>query len=91
MFLRMVALQFFFEALAIPFDTAILAAGRIARYEILLTTLLGSSFFLAWIFQAAGLPAWTATGAVALVNGFAFLFRLAYVRRVRMPDGTRAW
>ena len=91
MFLRMVALQLFFEALATPFDTAILAAGRIARYEILLTALLGTSFFLAWIFQAAGLPAWTTTGAVALVNGFAFIFRLAYVRRVRMPDGTRAW
>ena len=91
MFLRMVALQLFFEALATPFDTAILAAGRIARYEILLTALLGTSFLLAWIFQAAGLPAWTTTGAVALVNGFAFLFRLAYVRRVRMPDGTRAW
>ena len=91
MFLRMVALQLFFEALATPFDTAILAPGRIARYEILLTALLGTSFFLAWIFQAAGLPAWTTTGAVALVNGFAFIFRLAYVRRVRMPDGTRAW
>ena len=91
MFLRMVALQLFFEALATPFDTAILAAGRIARYEILLTALLGTSFFLAWIFQAAGLPAWTTTGAVALVNGIAFIFRLAYVRRVRMPDGTRAW
>ena len=91
MFLRMVALQLFFEALATPFDTAILAAGRIARYEILLTALLGTSFFLAWIFQAAGLPAWTTTGAVALVSGFAFIFRLAYVRRVRMPDGTRAW
>lgn len=90
-FLRMVALQLYFEALATPFDTAILAAGRIARYEIFLTALLGSSFFLAWIFQASGLPAWTTTGAVALVNGFAFLFRLAYVRRVRMPCGTRAW
>ena len=91
MFLRMVALQFYFEALAIPYDTAILASGRIARYEILLTALLGSSFFLAWLFLAAGLPAWTATGAVALVNGFAFLFRLASVRRVRMPGGIRAW
>ena len=91
MFLRMVALQLFFEALATPFDTAILAAGRIARYEILLTALLGTSFFLAWIFQAAGLPAGTTTGAVARVNGFALIFRLAYVRRVRMPDGTRAW
>mgnify|MGYP003318509499 CR=1 FL=1 len=91
MFLRAVALQFFFEALATPYDTAILASGRIALYEIVLTALLSTSFFLAWAFLASGLPAWTATGAVAVVNVFAFLYRFVHLRLVRLPDGTRAW
>lgn len=79
-FLRMVALQFFFEALATPLDTAILATGRIARYEIVLTSVLGSSFFLAWLFLSLGLPPWTAVGAVAFVNGFAFLYRFVHLK-----------
>lgn len=91
MFVRMVVFQFYFEALSTPFDTAILAAGRIARYEIALTLLVGSSFFIAWLFLAAGLPPWTATGAVAFVSSLAFLYRFLCLRFVRMPDGTRAW
>ena len=91
MFLRMVVVQFFFEALATPYDAAILASGRIARYEIVLTMLIGSSFFMAWLALASGLPPWTSSGAVALVNFFAFLYRLLHLRHVRMPDGTHAW
>lgn len=91
MFMRMFAVQFYFEALATPLDTAILATGRIARYEIALTILLGFSFFLAWLFLEIGFPAWTATGAVSFVNFFAFLYRFVHLRWVRMPDGTRAW
>jgi len=91
MFMRMFAVQFYFEALATPLDTAILAAGRIACYEIVLTVLLGASFFLAWLFLSMGLPPWTTTGAVAVVNALAFVFRLFYRRFVLLPDGTRAW
>ena len=90
LFLRMVALQFLFEALATPLDTAILATGRIAQYEIVLTAILGSSFALAWAFLAAGLPGWTSEGAVALVNAFAFAYRLVYLK-AHQRVAIRAW
>lgn len=90
MFMRMFAIQFYFEALATPMDTAVLATGRIARYEIVLTALLGSSFFLAWTFLAFGFPSWTATGAVAFVNLFAFLYRFVHLRR-NHGIAIRAW
>ena len=80
MFVRMFVLQCFFEALATPLDTAILATGRIARYEIVLSTLIGSSFALAWLFLSVGFPPWTSIGAAALVNAFAFLYRFVYLR-----------
>jgi len=90
MFVRMISLQFYFEALATPLDTAVRATGRIAEYEIILMVLLGSSFFLAWLFLAAGLSAWTSIGAVAIANIFAFLYRFAHLR-IFYGIAIRAW
>lgn len=90
MFVRMFVLQCFFETLATPLDTAILATGRIARYEIVLSTLIGSSFVLAWLFLSAGLPAWTSIGAAAFVNAFAFLYRFVHLKR-HHGFAIRAW
>ena len=90
MFMRMFVLQFFFEALATPLDTAVLATGRIARYEIMLTIVIGTSFVFAWTFLLLGLPAWTATGAVALANVFACLYRFVYLK-VFHRIAIRAW
>ena len=90
MFVRMFVLQCFFETLATPLDTAILATGRIARYEIVLSTLIGSSFVLAWLFLSAGLPAWTSIGAAAFVNLFAFLYRFVHLKR-HHGFAIRAW
>ena len=90
MFVRMFVLQCFFEALATPLDTAILAIGRIARYEIVLSVLIGSSFALAWLFLSAGLPAWTSIGAAAFVNPFAFLYRFVHLKR-HHGFAIRAW
>ncbi len=85
-FIRCVAVQYFFEALSTPFDSAVLVRGKIARYQIVLTVLLGSSCPLAWILLALGAPVWTASGAVALVTFISFWYRLSLMR----PCGTRA-
>ena len=90
MFVRMFVLKCFFEALATPLDTAILATGRIARYEIVLSALIGSSFVLAWLLLSAGLPAWTSIGAAAFMNLFAFLYRFVHLRAYH-GFAIRAW
>ena len=90
MFVRMFALQCLFEAFATPLDTAILATGRIARYEIDLTLLIGSSFALAWLFLSVGFPPWTSIGAAALVNVFACLYRFVHLK-LHHGVAIRAW
>ncbi len=85
-FIKCVVVQYFFEALSTPFDSAVLVRGRIARYQIVLTVLLGSSCPLAWVLLALGAPVWTASASVALVTFISFWYRISLMR----PSGTRA-
>lgn len=85
-FVRCMAVRYFFEALSTPFDSAVLVRGRIARYQIVLTVLLGSSCPLAYLFLALGCPVWTAEGAVALVTFISFWYRLWMMRSPGTPS-----
>lgn len=80
-FTRCVAVFFFLDALIGPLHTAIVATGRVLAYNICVSLVMLSGFFLAWACLASGLPTWTAMGAVAFVNALAFLYRLYYVHR----------
>ena len=80
-FTRCVAVHYFFDALIGPLHTAIVATGNVLRYNIFISLIMASSFFLAWACLAGGLPAWTSIASVAAVNVIAFLYRLHYVRR----------
>lgn len=80
-FTRCVAVHYFFDALIGPLHTAIVATGRILGYNVCISVIMASSFFLAWACLAGGLPAWTSVASVAAVNVVAFLYRLHYVRR----------
>ena len=80
-FTRCVAVHYFFDALIGPLHTAIVATGRILGYNVCISVIMASSFFLAWACLAGGLPAWTSIASVAAVNVIAFLYRLHYVRR----------
>ena len=80
-FTRCVAVHYFFDALIGPLHTAIVATGKIFRYNVFVSLIMASSFFLAWTCLAGGLPAWTSIASVAAVNVVAFLYRLHYVRR----------
>lgn len=80
-FTRCVAVYIFFDALIGPLHTAIVATGKVFVYNLCISVVMASSFFLAWGCLVVGLPTWTSVGAVAFVNALAFLYRLYYVRR----------
>ena len=81
MFTRCMVVHYLFEALAGPLTTAIVATGRIARYQFWMVTFAAAGFFQAWAVLACGLPAWTCVVAVALMNMLAFLYRVRFVMR----------
>ena len=80
-FVRCVMVHFLVDALAAPLHSAIVATGRIVRYQVQVLFVMGSGFVLAGAALALGLPAWTAMAAVALSNAFAVAYRQFYVRR----------
>lgn len=73
--------HYLFDALAGPLTTAIVATGRIARYQFWMVTFAAAGFFQAWAVLACGLPAWVGVAAVALMNMMAFAYRFHYVVR----------
>jgi len=75
-----IAVHYLVDALTGPLTTAIVATGRIARYQVGVSVAMGSGFFLAWLALASGLPVWTAAGAVAFANLLSLVQRLAYMR-----------
>ena len=81
-FVRCIAVHCLLDALTGPLTTAIVATGRIARYQIGVSIAMGSGFFLAWALLAAGLPPWTAAAAVAATNALSLVQRLVYMQRV---------
>ena len=81
MFTRCMVVHYLFDALAGPLTTAIVATGRIARYQFWMVTFAAAGFFLAWAVLACGLPAWIGVAAVALMNMMAFVYRFHYVVR----------
>ena len=79
-FTRCVAVYIFFDALIGPLHTAIVATGKVLKYNVCMSLVMAASFFVAWACLAGGLPAWTSVASVAAVNAIAFLYRLHYVR-----------
>ena len=89
-FVRCVALHFLFDALTGAPEMAILATGRVVRYQAGVSCVTGSGFFLAWAFLAVGLPPWTSVAAVAFTNLLAFGYHLWYMKRY-MGLGVRSF
>ena len=81
MFSRCMVVHYLFEALAGPLTTAIVATGRIARYQLWMVTFAASGFLLAWVLFVFGLPSWVGVAAVALMNVMAFAYRFHYAVR----------
>ena len=80
-FTRCVAVYLFFDALIGPLHTAIVATGRVFAYNVCVSSVMVSGFFLAWLCLSFGLPPWTSVGSVAFANVLAFIYRLCYVHR----------
>ena len=80
-FLRCVLAHFLVDSLAAPLHSAIVATGRIVRYQICVSLVMGSGFVLAAVALALRLPPWSALAAVAFTNALAVLYRAVYVRR----------
>ena len=81
MFTRCMVVHYLFEALAGPLTTAIVATGRIARYQFWMVTFAAAGFLLAWAVLACGLPAWVGVAAATLMNAMAFLYRVHFAVR----------
>jgi len=88
-FIRCIAVQFFFEAMATPLDTAILTIGRIVRYMCVQSVIIGAAFPIAAICLWFGAPLWTSVGSVALVTAVAFFYRIAFLCLHNDADGCR--
>ena len=80
-FVRCAAVHFLIDAMSGPLTTAVLATGRVLRYQILVSLIASSGFFLVWLLLANGLPAWTSFAAVAATNFLALCYRVQYVRK----------
>lgn len=81
-FVRCAAVHFLIDAMSGPLTTAVLATGRVLRYQILVSLIASIGFFLSWLLLANGLPAWISFAAVAATNLLALFYRLHYVRTV---------
>lgn len=83
------------DAISCPLTVAIDASGKIARYQIVTSSLSMLALIMSGTLLAAGLPPWSAMGAVAACNGMSCAYRFFHVRAmVRtcedvMPCATR--
>ena len=75
-----IAVHYLVDALTGPLTTAIVATGRIARYQVGVSLAMGSGFFFAWLALALGCPVWTAAASVAFANLLSLVQRLVYMR-----------
>ena len=79
-FVRCFAVHYLLDSLVEPMHSAVLATGRIARYEVGQFLTIGSGFVLAFIALAASLPPWTSVAAVAVGTCLNLAYHVVYLK-----------
>ncbi len=79
-FVRCFAVHYLLDSLVEPMHSAVLATGRIARYEVGQFLTIGTGFVFAFIALAAGLPAWTSVAAVAVGAGLNLAYHVVWLK-----------
>ena len=79
-FVRCFAVHYLLDSLVEPMHSAVLATGRIARYEVGQLLTIGTGFVFAFIALAVGLPPWTSVAAVAVGTGLNLAYHVVYLK-----------
>ena len=80
MFLQWYLLFLVFDAISGPFVLAVQATGKVAAYQMQISVLIASAFFIGWIALLLGAPAWSVMAANAVVNAACLVYRICYMR-----------
>ena len=86
-FVRCSLVNLVFDAISCPLTAAIDASGKVARYQIVTSSLSLLALFTSCVLLATGMPPWTAMGAVAACNGMACAYRFLHVRALVRGGG----
>ena len=79
-FVRLMVVSLVFDAVSGPLWMAVQATGRIAKYQVCVSSLIGSVFFLSWIALCLGAAAWSVMFIAVLIDIACLIFRLYYLR-----------
>lgn len=86
LFIQLTIVYLVFDALSGPLWMAVQATGRIAAYQVQVSLLIGSAFFISWIAFRCGAQAWTMLAINAAVNALCLAYRIAYLHvRIKFP------
>ena len=86
LFVQLTMIYLVFDALSGPLWMAVQATGKIAAYQVQVSLLIGSAFFISWVAFALGAPAWAVMAINAAVNVLCLAYRIAYLRiRIMFP------
>ena len=80
LFVNLTVVYLLFDALSGPLWIAVQATGKIAAYQIQVSLLIGSSFFLSWLAFALGAPAWATMAINTAVNGVCLVYRIVFLK-----------
>ena len=85
-FVQLTMIFLVFDALSGPLWMAVQATGKIAAYQVQVSLLIGSAFFISWAAFALGAPAWAVMAINAAVNVLCLVYRVVYLRiRIGFP------
>lgn len=79
-FVRCSLVNLVFDAVSSPLTAAIDATGRVARYQIVTSSLSFAAFALSWAFLALGFPEWSTMAGIAACNGVSCAYRYFHLR-----------
>ena len=88
LFVQLTMIYLVFDALSGPLWMAVQATGKISAYQVQVSLLIGSAFFISWIACALGAPAWAVMAINAAVNAMSHLYRIMYLS---LKIGFPAW
>ena len=87
LFVQLTMIYLVFDALSGPLWMAVQATGRIAVYQVQVSLLIGSAFFISWVAFALGAPAWAVMAINAVVHALCLVYRIIYLQlRIQFPS-----
>lgn len=78
-FTKITALVILFHGINGPLWTAAIADGKVGHYQLCISCLIASSFFLSWVLLYLGFPAYWVPVSMGIADALCLLYRIVYL------------